>query len=52
VVGGGGVDGRRLGVDKRRRDPNGTLRIRETMRTTARDTREPTRPRAQTRTAT
>jgi hypothetical protein len=50
--GGGGVDGRRLGVDKRRRDPNGTLRIRETMRTTARDTREPTRPRAQTRTAT
>jgi hypothetical protein len=43
-----GVDGCRLGVDKHRRDPDGTLRIRETIRTTSRDTREPTRLRART----
>jgi hypothetical protein len=39
VRGGGGVDERRLGVDGCRRDPDDTLRVRETMRTTARDTR-------------
>ena len=42
------VDERRLGVDGRRRDPDDALRVRETTRTTARDTREPTRLRART----
>ena len=43
---GSGVDERRLGVDECRRDPDDTLRVRGTMRTTARDTRESTRLRA------
>jgi hypothetical protein len=32
-----GVDGRRLRVYERRRDPDNTLRVRETTRTTACD---------------
>jgi hypothetical protein len=42
------VDERRLGVDGCRRDPNDMLRVRETTRTTACDTRESTRLRART----
>ena len=38
-----GVDGHHLVVDGCRRDPDDTLCVRETMRTTARDTRESTR---------
>jgi hypothetical protein len=43
-----GVDRSRLGVDGCRLGVDGTLRVCETMRTTAHDTRESTRLRAQT----
>jgi hypothetical protein len=45
-----GVDEWVRGVDGCRRDPDDTLRIRETMHTTTRDTRELTRLRARTTT--
>jgi hypothetical protein len=35
-----GVDGSRLGVDERRRDPDDALRVHETTRTAARATHE------------
>ena len=40
------VDERRPGLDGCHRDPDDTLRVRETTRKTARDTRESTRLRA------